>query len=155
MKTKIIALAAIVALLVLAGVAAAQSTDSGVSAGFTKCWNSATSCNSFKFNVVSLAPGYQMLHGYEYGCGYNDRIATGTAHVVGNQLYIGFSTNNALASGGGVPRLGSLNGIVDLSNGNLTYDYAYHYDSFHFGSGTGQWVNCTKEVISGGRDESQ
>jgi hypothetical protein len=155
MRIRIFALVAIVALLALAGVAAAQSTDSGINAGVVRCVDAAGSCNDFVLNSVTIAPGYMLLNGYEYGCGYTDRIATGSGRIVGNTMYVGLTVNTGAVGGGGAARLGNRVYTIDRTTGAATYEYSYHYDSYHYGSGTGTWGPCPKGLTAGGPDESQ
>ena len=49
-------------------------------------------CNDYYFVANLLDTKIYELHGYEYGCGQNDRIATGTLHIAGGIAYFGWTT---------------------------------------------------------------
>ncbi len=47
-------------------------------------------CNDFFFWVTEVGTKIYELNGFEYGCGYDNRIAFGTVHVAGGYAYVAF-----------------------------------------------------------------
>lgn len=116
-------------------------------------------CNHYWLSLESSAPGVYALHGYEYGCEYNDRLADGVLHIVGGYAYIGI-----VGSSGGAGDYGNIshrNYVIDLSTRTGNYIYTYMYLSGgvadgHGGSGTVQLSMCPtpKAHAMGGFDEA-
>lgn len=153
MKTKILALAALLALLAIVGVAAAAQPEGDVNAPSVRCLNVDGFCNDFKLVFNQPVAGYATLNGYEYGCGFNDRIATGSGHIVGSTLYIGFTVNQAAE--GSTPRLGNWTATINRQTGAATGEYSYSYDGYHYGTATGTWGACSKDGPTGGPDAAR
>jgi hypothetical protein len=51
------------------------------------------SCNDYFFWCSSFSKKIYECHGYEYGCGYDNRAAYGSVHVVGGYAYFGWESD--------------------------------------------------------------
>ena len=111
-------------------------------------------CNDVKLAYNSVGGGMYSLTGYEYGCGYDTRLVVGSMRVVGNTLQIGYTTICAVSCT--PPKLGQYNAQIDLGTLSGPYQYAWHYDSYHTGTGTMHLVSCgATAVVSNESDESE
>jgi hypothetical protein len=102
----------------------------------TFCIDLSNACNDFKLMYKDNEGEIYEIHGYEYGCGYNNRSAHGTAKVVGSMVYIGV---NGTANGTAVMQRDF---VWNLDTNAVTYSYSYHTDTYWGGSGTGSIVPC-------------
>jgi hypothetical protein len=116
----------------------------------TICIDVAGLCNDFKLMYPDIEGEIVEIHGYEYGCGYDNRSVVGTAKLGGGTINIGITgtaNGNMLAQWDFV-----------LGGGSITCDYSYHYDGYHNGSCTGSIVNCPvsdSEIVVDGADAYQ
>ena len=103
--------------------------------------DSSGSCNDVYLEVKSMGSGIYEAHGYEFGCGYNDRLATGSLRVAGGVAYFGNISSSGQSGSGTGQSLGSQNAAINLSSKTGSYYYLYTYVSGsaiagHSGSGT-------------------
>ena len=129
MKRSVLCIAlALAFLLVTVSVGLAQMEASGIPVT-TICLDSLTSCNDCYLSLERSAPGGVFaLHGYEYGCGYQDRLADGSLLFAGGYAYIGLVLSLGSSSGcGDCGSIGARNYVIDLSNmqGEYLYNYVY------------------------------
>jgi len=118
-----------------------------------------TACNDFYFSVSSQAGVYD-AHGYEYGCGYSDRLAFGALRVAGGVAYVGFGT--VTSTTGDYGQFCNRIYAITLSSKSGTYYYNYFYmyggvDDGHGGSGSATMTYpCSPQTAETfGPDESQ
>lgn len=116
-------------------------------------------CNDFYFDAAKVNAVYE-THGYEYGCGYNDRMAFGALRTAGGTAYFGFGT--VTSTTGDYGQFCSRVYAIDLGTrtGSYYYNYFYMYggvDDGHGGSGSASMVYpCSVQAVEGfGPDESQ
>jgi len=70
------------------------------------------------------------LHGYEYGCGYEDRLLDGSLRVTGGYAYFGLTGNYGPGSAGGDSgKQQMVNVIITMSTKTGTGYYSYFYIS--------------------------
>ena len=86
-------------------------------------------CNDIYFKGTSPGNGVYSLHGYEYGCGYNDRIAHGSIHVTGGVAYFGFTSNSGTSATGDNGSIWTMNVVIDLSSNTGTGTLQGFYES--------------------------
>lgn len=100
-------------------------------------------CNDAKFSYQSVGGGMYSLTGYEYGCGYDDRLIFGSMRVVGNTLQIGYTTICGVSCY--TPYMGQVSAQISIGGINPTYSgplqWAWHYDGYHYEYGTAQLVS--------------
>ena len=115
------------------------------------------SCNDVKVAYQSVGVGMYSLTGYEYGCGYYDRLCFGSMRVVGNTLQIGYVTICAVSCT--PPKLGQYNAQIPLVAPYAgPCQWAWHYDGYHSGTATMQVRpgSCSPAaVVSTGSDDSE
>jgi len=89
------------------------------------CLDNMAYCNDYFLSAVKerTSPVYR-CHGYEYDCGYDDRIVTGSVHVVGDYAYFGLTINT---SGFDCGALGFQTIVIDLTTwtGTGMWNYVY------------------------------
>ena len=108
----------------------------GTSFGFISFDHS--SCNDYIFAITPVGNGIYGLHGYEYGCGADNRQSDGTLVVAGAYAYAGYNTQ---LPGFDFNNLGTHTEVITLSTDTGTYIYMYMYlsggvMSGHGGTGT-------------------
>ena len=149
-------IAACVVLLVMGSVAGADPFAITVDIG---------ACNDFYLECGDGVEntGVWSLHGYEYGCSHDDRLADGSLVVTGGYAYMGINIQQA-GSPGDQNAMGCRTFVITLRSLSGTYEYSYVYLSggtldAHDGSGS-----CSVSLVSGppakagaaaGADESQ
>ncbi len=82
-------------------------------------------CNDYWLGLTSVESGIYGAHGYEYGCGYDDRLVAGSLQVVGGIAFVGLrKTVPGLADYG---MNGFDNIAISLSTftGSGTWSYLY------------------------------
>ena len=165
MKKKVLAvvvLAALTVVLMTGSVSAGQmpdvdmaSLDLSDAAYPPLCLDIVGACNDVELIYTPLNLEIMHVVGHEYGCGYSDRNLHGVARVEGNTVHISWTIHATLSSIG-VPQLGQRSVQLDLTSLSGPYQYAYHYDTYHYGSGTANVVTCPATAVdAGGLDESQ
>jgi hypothetical protein len=111
-------------------------------------------CNDVKLAYQSVGDGIYSLTGYEYGCGHDCRLTFGSMHVVGSTLQIGYTTIYGIS--GPSPRIGQYNAQIDLVSLSGPYQYAWHYDGYHCGSGIATIGSCAASLVESDEfDESE
>jgi len=100
------------------------------------CLNSSGSCNSYYLSIGSGTGGLA-FSGFEYGCSYNDREATGFVRIAGSVAYFGFTGSNGASGMGSYGQLMSRNVPISLSSLTGTALYTYSYISGGVISGHG------------------
>jgi hypothetical protein len=126
-------------LIVACGIAAAQPFSADA-AGIL-CLDTEGTCNDVKLVYDNTSgPGFFSVTGYEYGCGQPERSLDGSARVSGDTVYVEYTS--MVSTSAATPRIGQYN--LQLSLGALggPYQYAYHYEGYHHGSGTMVAVPC-------------
>ena len=116
---------------VVAQAQAVSAQDSGVAVeeftlnpnGFF-CLDQIGWCNDAKLYYQSVGGGMYSLTGYEYGCGYYDRLCFGSMRVVGNTLQIGYVTICAVSCT--PPKLGQTNAQINLITLTGPFQWAWH-----------------------------
>jgi hypothetical protein len=101
------------------------------SVGWSGMCLDASSCNDYFLAFSPAESNVFSLHGYEYGCGYFDRISSGSMHLAGGNAYIGITSISGDSGAGDNGSLGNRSYIVDLS----TYNGSYYYNYFYITSG--------------------
>jgi hypothetical protein len=104
----------------------------------TLCIDEVGHCNDIKAVYSDNEAGLYELFGYEYGCGGNTRMTHGSARIVGNMLYMGFTGSYDLG-GANDPTLALRYYAVDLNTSSGTGTYSYNNGTFW--SGTTAVVN--------------
>jgi hypothetical protein len=128
---------------------------SAEAAGGVFCLGTVGHCNDVKFAYQYVGDSIFSLNGYEYGCGADERLVYGTMRVEDGTLYIGYTI--ITSSSYSTPRIGQHNAQIDLATLSGPYQYAYHYDGYHEGTGTAVLIACpaASAVQSGGVDVGQ
>lgn len=112
-----------------------NSNINGIAAGTWIYLNDSSYCNDAKLALhpTGVANWYA-LNGYEYGCGYKDRIADGTMWVDGNNIRIAYTviTNSSTST----PYLGQVNAVINTATLTGKGNWAWHYASYHYGTST-------------------
>ena len=116
------------------------------SAGGTVCINE-QGCNDVKIIFDDVGDGFVTCNGYEYGCGYVDRILDGTARILGNTVYIALTVITSTSTI--TPYIGQRFYEIDLATGTGTGTWAWHYDGYHHGTTTVSFVPCPGAIIEG------
>jgi hypothetical protein len=88
------------------------------------------------------------VYGYENGCGKNDRIASGSAKMVGRIVYIGLteSSNSAAAPN---PTLGLRNYTLNLDTKAGTSAWSYINSTYWNGTASAKIVPCPSSEEAG------
>jgi len=83
-----------------------------------------TYCNDLWLSCISEETGVYSAHGYEYGCGYENRLVDGTLRVTGGYAYWGLLGSYTGFDYGGVK---VENVVINLSTkaGDGTWGYFY------------------------------
>lgn len=94
-------------------------------------------CNDFWVNAASEASGVYSCHGYEYGCGYSDRMIDGVLRVAGGYGYFGLLGSYGQGSTTTYGMIKNENLVITLSakTGSGSYLYVYNTGS-HGGAGS-------------------
>ena len=92
-------------------------------------------CNDFYLEYELIGGGMYDIVGYEYGCGYVDRIGSGAARVVGNYVY--FSVVNQIPEYGDHGQTASHFIMIDMGTflGSGSSNYYYILDGVVAGHG--------------------
>ena len=125
-------------------------------AGGCFCMDKVPYCNDVLVAYQSVGCGQYSLTGYEYGCGYEDRIVFGAMRVEGNTLQIAYTTICGLTCG--LPSINQCNAQIDLGTTPPSgpYQFAVHSDGYNYGAGTMQLIACpVSAVASTGPDEME
>jgi hypothetical protein len=104
-------------------------------------------CNDVKFIVSDVGDGFYACNGYEYGCGYVDRIFDGTARVLGDTVYIALLGGSSTSTP--TPYMIQLFYEMGVSTGTGTMTGAAHYDGYHYYSGGASLVTCPELEVEG------
>lgn len=114
-----------------------------------------SACNDHYFVANMMDTNIYELHGYEYGCGSNDRISWGTLHIYGGVAYFAWQDNNP---GNDYGTIGTFAVPISLSTktGTGTYMYIYstsgvlssHGGSMPYSVSQGSDPNSTTPVYS-------
>ena len=90
------------------------------------CVETGATCNAYYFIRTRETPDTDSIHGYEYGCGFTDRYATGVMRRDGGVWYIGFTGTNHQYD---YTQQVTWSGEVDAATLEGTYDVLYTYIS--------------------------
>ena len=124
-------------------------------AGGCLCLDKVPYCNDVKVAYQSLGCGQYSLTGYEYGCGYEDRIVFGAMRVEGNTLQIAYTTICGLSCA--YPSINQCSAQLYLGAPPPSgpYQFGVHADGYNHGAGTMQLlIVCpVSAVASTGPDE--
>lgn len=90
------------------------------------CIDESGTCNDV-FLTLDEIEGVYGLHGYEYGCGHNDRLYDGSLKIAGDNVYYGVVGALGQSAGGDYGMYGYKNGVFSLSNfsGSCYWQYMY------------------------------
>jgi hypothetical protein len=124
MKELVLCIAlAFMVMLVASSVSLAEN-DTGIPTGGI-CLDVIGSCNDYYLSLEYSAPGVLALHGYEYGCGDNDRLGHGVMHIIGNYAYIGITCSSGSGFDYGI--ISNRNYVINLSTktGTMIYTHVY------------------------------
>jgi len=131
MRRKIILVVFVFALCLIAG---------NIHAG-TICINEAEWCNDLKMTYSDQEGQIIEMYGYEYGCGYNDRLYSGSVHIVGNIAYIGLTgVINTTAPN---PKLAVKFYQLNLGTMTGTGTWSYNDGGYWNGTSTVTGVSCS------------
>ncbi len=83
-------------------------------------------CNDHYFIANMMDTNIYEIHGYEYGCGYNNRISWGTIHLAGGVAYFAWQT---LSTNWDYGNIGSFTVPISLSTKTGTGMYMFVYSS--------------------------
>ena len=83
-------------------------------------------CNDHYFVANMMDTNIYELHGYEYGCGYNNRISWGTIHLAGGVAYFAWQD---LSTSFDYGNTGSFTVPISLSTKTGTGTYMYVYSN--------------------------
>jgi hypothetical protein len=97
------------------------------------CIDEVGHCNDIKAIYKDNEAGIYELFGYEYGCGGNGRITSGTGRIVGNMLYMGFTGSYQLG-GPTDPVLALRYYAINLDTSSGTGSYSYNDGTFWNGT---------------------
>lgn len=113
-----------------------SSSNNGINSIAAGTWiyiNDSFYCNDAKLAVHPTGvPNWYALNGYEYGCGYKDRIAYGSLWVDGNSIRIVYTINTKNSTY--TPYLGQVNAVINLETLSGSGCWAWHYSSYHYGT---------------------
>jgi hypothetical protein len=110
-------------------------------AGGVLCLDTIGNCNDVKLVYDNTSgAGIFSVTGYEYGCGQPERSLDGSARVSGDTVYVAYTT--MVSTSAATPRIGQYNAQLSLGTLGGPYQYAYHYEGYHHGSGTMVAVPC-------------
>lgn len=85
-------------------------------------------CNDIWVAFGAVDAGVYSCHGYEYGCGYEDRFVDGTLRVVGGIAYFGLVGGYGTScAAGDYGCFKNENVAISLSTKTGTGMYEYHY----------------------------
>jgi hypothetical protein len=112
-----------------------------------KCIDEQGYCNDVKVIFNRVASGFYTVNGYEYGCGYDDRILDGTARVSGGKVYISLTVVTSTSTA--TPFIGQRFYEITLSTQTGTGTWAWHYDGYHWGSVDVSFVSCPPAAVEG------
>ncbi len=101
-------------------------------------------CNDLYLVCTMLDSKIYDCHGYEYGCGYNDRIAHGALRVAGGYAYFGVSKE---MPGGGFVSHEHI--TIQISTKTGTFDYGYFQES---SGGVTSWTGTASCTLTVGND---
>jgi len=84
-------------------------------------------CNDHYLYLDKLETGVYALHGFEYGCGYNDRLLDGSLQSAGGYAYIGLTGITGTSGSGDQGNLSGWNYIITLSSdtGSINLNFFY------------------------------
>jgi len=84
--------------------------------------NADSFCNDHYLYLDKLETGVYALHGFEYGCGWNDRLLDGSLQATGGVAYIGLACIAGTSGSGDQGNLSGWNYIIDLSSDTGTFN---------------------------------
>jgi hypothetical protein len=115
-------------------------------------------CNDFFLAFTRIESNVFQLHGYEYGCGYFDRILSGSIHTAGGYAYYGLSSASGSSCAWDNGCGGSWAAVLNISTGEGTAYWNYYYTSGgshsgHSGSSSLDSNYCSDPALSAGVTE--
>ena len=113
----------------------------------TVCIDEQEWCNDVKIIFADVGDGFVTCNGYEYGCGFVDRILDGTGRILGNTVYIALTVVTSTSTP--TPYIGQKFYEINLATGTGTGTWAYHYDGYHNGTSTVSFVPCPPAITEG------
>jgi hypothetical protein len=115
-------------------------------------------CNDFFLAFSKVESNVYELHGYEYGCGYFDRLMGGAIHLAGGIAYYGLTQASGASCAWDNGCGGSWAAVVTISTGEGTAYWNYYYTnggspSGHSGSSTLDSYFCSDPALFVGATE--
>ena len=111
------------------------------------CIDEIGNCNDVEVIYGDVGDGFVTCNGYEYGCGYVDRILDGTARILGNTVYIALTVVTSTSTA--TPYIGQKFYEINLATGTGTGTWAWHHDGYHHGTVTVSLVPCPPAITEG------
>lgn len=125
----------------------------GAALAGTVCLDAVGFCNDLKFQYDTTGiPGLYEINGWEYGCGYTERLIDGTLQVSGSTATFNF-TKGGVISGDAFDA--TYVGTINLSTNSGPYVFTQSGAGVGSGSGTHNVVPCPLAAAeSGDADEN-
>ena len=99
----------------------------------TICIDNIGYCNDVKLTYSDQEGSIIDAYGYEYGCGYNDRLVSGSIHLVGNTAYIGLT---GAANSAAAPNPTLMVKVYTINISTMTGTEAWSYNNGAYWNGT-------------------
>lgn len=128
---KLVLLSLLAGVLLVFGVGNSSSSNDALPAQLGIILDIDYYCNDYFLVCNMQSSKIYDAHGYEYGCGYNDRIAHGAVRVAGGYAYFGVEK---IMPGGGTVGVDHI--MIQISTKTGTFGWSYFQAS---GGGATTW----------------
>jgi hypothetical protein len=109
------------------------------------CFDQVSYCNDYIVMYAAGGGGFYHVVGKEYGCGQQDRQANGSIEYKDGILWVELDTHSPTSSGA-MPLVGTFDAQVNYGSKTGPSQWAWHTDTYWWGTDTAQLVPCPKDL---------